>query len=69
MKNQKKIIEEIKAVGLRVKVHAPGLVVYPSEEDDYMIYTPELDALVAIAKKYGLGHYINFSSGYIRVYN
>lgn len=68
MKGQKKIIDEIEAIGLRVKVLDPGLAVYPSKEDDNLIFTPVLNKLIAIAYKYGLGHYINFAEGYVRLH-
>jgi len=69
MKNKKKIIEEIKAVGLKVKILSFGFCVYPGDRDeDNAIYTNELDKLLVIAQKYGLGHYINFDDGFVRLH-
>lgn len=68
MKNRNKIMKEIKAVGLRVKVNEPGLTVYPNKENEYLILTSELRQLIAIAQKYNVGYYINFDLGYVRLH-
>lgn len=68
MKNQKKIMEEIEAIGLRIKEDGSGYLVYPKERDEYLIFKVELDKLIGIACKYNLRYYINFELGYVRVH-
>jgi len=67
MKNEKKIMKKIKAIGLRVEIADSGFLVYPKEES-YLLCTAELDKLIAIAQKYNLRHYVNFEEGYIRLF-
>jgi len=69
MINKKKIIEEIEAIGLKVKILSFGFCVYPSDESSNVIYTAQLNKLLVIAQKYGLlGHYINFDDGFVRLF-
>jgi len=68
MENQKKIIKEIEAVGLKIEAKLDGFHVYPIESDDSCIWSTKLAKLISIAQKYGLGHYINFELGYIRLH-
>lgn len=66
MKGQKKIKELIeKAVDLKVEIKKSGINIYP---DDHLILTFQLDALIVIAQKYRLKHYINFKEGCMRLH-
>jgi len=62
------IKKEIEAIGLRVENYPNGLLVYPSEESEYIIQTNELEKLIRIAQKYNMGHYINFERGFVRLH-
>jgi len=68
MKEQKKIIEEIEAVGLKAEAQLGGFHVCPNDDDDSCIWRDKLDKLIAIAHKYRLSYYINFEMGFVRLH-
>jgi len=69
MDNIKEAKKEIEAVGLKVKVLTNGLAVYrDKEKNEDVIYTTQLDKLIAIAQKYNLKHYISFLGGFVRLH-
>ena len=68
MKEQKRIMEKIEAVGLKAETKLNGFHVYPGKKDDSCIWSTKLDKLIAIARKHNLLYYINFELGYVRLH-
>jgi len=68
MNNEKEIIKEIKAVGLRVEIYSGGFNIFPNDKNVPVIYYNKLRKLIAIAQKYNLIYYIDFDTEFIRLH-